>query len=238
VALQVAEQMADFLITGAVVNALNMPSVSAEEMPRLKSYMRLARQLGSLMGQIIESAVKSVTIEYEGHVAQLNTKPLTALVLEGLLSPLMESVNMVNAPTIAAARHITVSEVKRAQAGSYQTLIRLTVVTEIQERTVCGTLFNGDQPRIVEIKGTPMDAALGCDMLFITNKDKPGFIGSLGTILGDAGINIATFHLGRNRPGGDAISLIEIDEPPGEGVLEKVRALPQVMRVKALHFAP
>jgi D-3-phosphoglycerate dehydrogenase len=236
VALQVAEQMADFLLTGSVVNALNMPSVSAEEMPRLRPYMRLAGQIGQFMGQLVESAIESVTIEYEGYAATLNRKPLTALLLEGLLSPQMETVNMVNAPTIAKSRDIRVSEVTRERTGAYQTLIRMTAVTEVQSRSISGTLFNGDQPRIVEVKGISVDAQLRPNMLFVTNKDRPGFIGRLGTVLGDAGINIATFHLGRDAPAGNAIALIEIDEAPSEAVLEQVRRLPNVMRVKALRF--
>ncbi len=236
VALQVAEQMANYLLTGTVVNALNMPSVSADEMPRLRPYMALAGQLGSFAGQLTETALKGVKIEYEGQAARLNTTPLTALLLEGLLSPLMESVNMVNAPTIARSRDIDVSEVKNERAKAYQTLIRLTVETEAQTRTVAGTLFNGDQPRIVNIKGIPMDAQLHPNMLFITNNDRPGLIGGLGTVLGDAGINIATFHLGRDVAGGNAIALLEVDETPPESVLEKVRALPNVVRVKALRF--
>jgi D-3-phosphoglycerate dehydrogenase len=236
VALQVAEQLADFLISGTVVNALNLPSVSAEEMPKLRPYMGLASQIGSFAGQLIESAVTSVVIEYDGHAARLNSKPLTALVLEGLLSPQMESVNMVNAPSIAQARGIDVAEVKHERGGAYQTMIKLTVTTEVQTRTLSGTLFNGDQPRIVEVKGIPIDARLSPHMLFITNKDRPGFIGRLGTVLGEAGINIATFNLGRNRAGGDAIALIEVDEEPGEAVLDDIRAIPNVIRVKALAF--
>ena len=236
VALQVAEQMADYLVDGSVVNALNMPSVSAEEMPRLRPYMNLAHQIASFAGQITETAVTSVTIHYEGLASKLNTTPLTALVLEGLLSPSMESVNMVNAPSIAKERDIDVIEVKHERASAYQTLIRLMVVTEAQTRTISGTLFNGDQPRIVEIKGIPMDAKLGPNMLFITNIDRPGLIGGLGTTLGDAGINIATFNLGRDEAGGNAISLIEVDEAPSEELLAKVRALPNVVRAKALRF--
>jgi D-3-phosphoglycerate dehydrogenase / 2-oxoglutarate reductase len=236
VALQVAEQMAEFLLTGAVVNALNMPSVSADEMPKLKPYMTLAGQIGRFMGQLLESAVLSVTIEYGGQVASLNLKPLTALILEGLLAPQMESVNMVNAPMVAKARDISVAEVTRDRAGVYQTLIRLTVVSEVQTRTITGTLFNGDQPRIVEIKGVPMDAQLRPNMLLVTNRDRPGLIGRLGTVLGDAGINIATFNLGRDQPGGNAIALIEIDEAPSEAVLEQIRGLPNVVRVRPLRF--
>ncbi len=236
VALQVAEQMADFLLTGSVVNALNMPSVSAEEMPRLRPYMRLAGQIGRFMGQLVESAIESVTIEYEGQAASLNLKPLTALILEGLLSPQLETVNMVNATSIAKSRDIQVSEVTRERAHGYQTLIRLAVVTEVQSRTISGTLFNGDQPRIVEVKGVPIDAKLAPNMLFVTNRDRPGLIGRLGTVLGDAGINIATFNLGRDAPGGNAIALLEIDEAPSDAVLQQVCALPNVMRVKALRF--
>ena len=236
VALQVAEQLADYLTSGAVTNALNMPSVTAEEAPRLKPYMKLAEQLGSFAGQVTESGLEGVTIEYEGHCTELNTRPLTAVVLQGLLSPLMESVNMVNAPVIARERDIDVSEIKHERDSAYQTLIRLTIKTEKQTRSVAGTLFAGTHPRIVEIKGIPIDAEMGPNMLFITNKDKPGFIGNLGTTLGDAGINIATFHLGRTNAGGDAIALIEIDQEPGEDVMKAVCALPQVVQVKNLTF--
>ena len=236
VALQVAEQMADYLVSGAVTNALNMPSVTAEEAPRLKPYLLLAEQLGSFAGQVTENALEGVTIEYEGHVAELNTRPLTAIVLQGLLSPLMESVNMVNAPIIAKERDIHVSEVKHERDSAYQTLIKLTVKTEKQTRSVAGTLFAGSHPRIVEIKEIPMDAELGPNMLFITNRDKPGFIGSLGTILGDAEINIATFHLGRAEAGGDAIALIEIDATPDESVITNICQLEQVVQVKDLTF--
>ena len=236
VALQVAEQLSDYLLTGAVVNALNMPSVSAEEAPKLKPYMRLAEQIGSFAGQVTETSIKGVTIEYEGAVAELNTKPLTAIVLQGLLSPLLETVNMVSAPVIAKERGMDVTEATRERKGVYQTLIRLTVITENQTRTISGTLVNGDNPRIVEIKGITMDAQLGPYMLFVTNQDKPGFIGALGTTLGDAGINIATFNLGRVAAGDDAIVLIETDGPITEEVLDAVKALPHVVRAKALRF--
>ncbi|MHA1598673.1 MAG: phosphoglycerate dehydrogenase [Alphaproteobacteria bacterium] len=236
VAEQVAEQMADYLITGAVTNALNMPSVTAEEAPRLKPYMKLAEQLGGFIGQVVESGLEAVTIEYEGLVSELNTRPLTAIVLQGLLAPQMESVNMVNAPVIAKERDIDVSEVKHDRAGAYQTLIKLTVKSENQTRSIAGTLFAGAHPRIVEIKGIPMDAELGPNMLFITNRDEPGLIGGLGTTLGDAGINIATFHLGRAEPGGDAIALVEIDQEPDSAIMDSIRSLAQVKWLTALKF--
>ena len=235
VALQIAEQMADFLATGAVANALNMASVSAEEAPALKPYMTLAHQLGSFAGQATRSAVKEVTIAYEGLCGDLNCRPLTAVVLQGLLSPLMEDVNMVNAPAIAKERNIHVREVRSGKAGAFQTLVTLTVTTETQTRSIAGTLFN-EEPRVVRIKGIPIDAKLGPNMLYLTNEDKPGIIGGVGTILGDAGVNIATFHLGRSQEGGDAIALIEIDDPPSQELIDKVCCLEHVIMAKAMRF--
>ncbi len=236
VALQVAEQMSDYLLTGAVTNALNIPSVSAEDAPKLRPYMTLAHQLGSFAGQITEHGLKAVSVAYEGQVAELNTKPLTALLLEGLLKPFVETVNMVNAPVIAKDREIAITETKNEKCGDYHTLITLTVTTDQRSRSVAGTLFGGDKPRIVAIKEIPIEAELGPNMLYVTNNDKPGFIGRLGTTLGEAGVNIATFHLGRSEAGGNAIALIRVDQPLTEALLDKVRAIPNVVQAKALRF--
>ena len=236
VALQIAEQMSDFLNTGAVTNAINMPSVSAEDAPRLKPYMTLGRQIGSLAGQVIESGISSVTIEYEGHAAEINTRPVTACLLEGLLSPLMSGVNMINAPILARDRDIDVSEVRHERDSEYQTLIRLTVATENRSRTLAGTLFGGDKPRIIEINGIALEAELGENMLYIINKDRPGFIGRLGTALGDAKVNIATFQLGRVEEGSDALALIQVDGILSDDVLAQLRTLPDVVQAKALSF--
>lgn len=235
VAVQVAEQMADFLLTGAVTNALNMASMTAEEAPKLKPYMALAEQLGAFAGQATQSAIKEIEICYEGDVSTLNTKPLTAIVLKGLLGPLLEGVNMVNAPVIAEDRNIKMLEAKSETAGNYHTLITVTVTTENQERSVKGTLFN-HEPRIVEIKGIHIDAKLGPNMLYIANHDKPGLIGALGTVLGKAGVNIATFNLGRAGEGGDAIALIEIDGQPPEPVVAQVQGLEHVMHAIPMRF--
>jgi len=236
VAIQVAEQMSDYLLSGAVANALNMASVTAEEAPRLKPYFELARQLGSFAGQLTQSALTAVHIEYIGHVATLNTRPLTAIVLEGLLSPLMETINMVNAPVIARERNIDVRETRDENAGDYQTMIRVEVTTERQTRDVAGTLFAGASPRIVQVKGIELEAQLGPHMLYVTNEDRPGFIGVLGTLLGASGVNITTFHLGRATPGGDAIALIEIDQPLSDQLVSDVQELPHVVRAQALTF--
>ena len=236
VALQVAQQMADYLLTGAVTNAINMPSVSAEEAPRLRPYMVLAEQLGSFAGQLTETGIAAVTIDFEGHVATLNTRPLASALLSGLLSPMLDAVNMVSAPSIARDRNISVTESKNEQSGDYETLIRVTVKTERQSRSVAGTLFGGNRARLVDIKGIGIEAELAPHMLYITNHDKPGVIGDLGRTLGDEGINIATFHLGRASEGGDAIALLRIDQPLGPAVLDSVSSLPNILQVKQLAF--
>jgi D-3-phosphoglycerate dehydrogenase / 2-oxoglutarate reductase len=236
VALQVAEQMADYLLRGSISNALNFPSISAEEAPRLRPFIKLAEQLGSFAGQVTETSLKSVKLVYEGHVAAMNTRALTSAAIAGLLKPLLQDVNMVSAPITARERGIGVEETKRDAESDYESLVTLTVVTERQERSIQGTVFADGRPRVVSIKGIKMDAEFGASMLYVTNIDKPGFIGRFASILGNAGINIATFHLGRESAGGDAISLVEIDGPVPTEVLAQVRSLPHVQQVRALEF--
>jgi D-3-phosphoglycerate dehydrogenase len=236
VALQVAEQISDYLTTGAVVNALNMPSVTAEEAPRLRPYMRLAEQLGAFAGQLTETGLQGVTLTYSGLAAGLNTKPVTQVALAAMLRPQLDSVNMVNAGAVARSRNIDVAVTTRDQVEGYQTLVTIEVVTERGPREVSGTLFQDQEPRLVSVRGIPMEARLSARMIYVRNQDTPGFIGALGRTLGDAGINIATFHLGRVRAGGDAICLVEVDQEVPEGVLEAVGALPQVLQVRQLAF--
>jgi D-3-phosphoglycerate dehydrogenase len=235
VAIQVAEQMAAYLNTGAVSNALNIPSVTAEEAKKLRPYLLLAEQLGSFTGQITESSLKEITIEYQGAIGKLNCKPMTAVALQGILTPLVDSVNMVNAPVIAQERGIVVTEVKREQTSDYQTLIRIIVTTEKQTRDVAGTLFAG-QPRIVEVNGVKLEAGLGETMIYVNNEDKPGLVGNLGKILGEAQINIANFHLGRNDARQDAIALVAVDHAVDAETLKKIADLPSVKQAKILHF--
>jgi D-3-phosphoglycerate dehydrogenase len=239
VGIQVAEQMSDFLLTGAIVNAVNMPSVSIEEAPRLRPYMDLCRLLGSFAGQLTQArdgVIQRVAIEYEGAAAGLNHKPLTAAALTGLLEPILEGVNMVNALALAHERGIEIAETVRDRPSEYQTLITLSVITEQQARAVAGTLFANDRPRIVAIKGIPVEADFSHHMIYVTNQDRPGFIGRFGAKLAEAGINIATFHLGRTAPGGDAICLVAVDEPVPESVLAAVRAIPLVVQATPLSF--
>jgi len=236
VAVQIAKQMSDYLLRGAVVNALNMPSVSIEEAPRLKPYLELAGQLGSFAGQITRHGISAITIEYGGQVAALNTRPLTAVILQGFLRPMVESVNMVNAPVVARERNIEVIEQNRERADDYLTLIRLSVTTDKRERSIAGTLIGGGKPRIVEVEGIAVEASLGPSMLFVRNRDEPGFIGALGQVLGDADINIGTFHLGRSGKGGDAIAFVEIDQQVSESVLDAINDIPHVIRAEVLSF--
>lgn len=239
VALQIADQMADFLLSGAVSNAINMPSVTAEEAPRLKPYMELARLLGAMAGQLTAAggdAIRAIRVEYEGHAAELNHKPLTAAALAGVLTPLMGAVNMVNAPVVAKERGIEVAETTHERSGEYQTLLRVTVRTDRQERALEGTLIANEKPRLVAIKGISVEADFAPHMLYVTNHDKPGFIGRFGMVLADAGVNIATFHLGRAAAGGDAICLVSLDAPLPDTVLAGVRALPLVVQAQKLAF--
>jgi len=236
VALQVAEQMSDYLLTGAISNAVNFPSISAEEAPKLKPFVTLAEKLGSFAGQLTETGITKVQIAYEGLVAGMNTKALTSAAIAGLLRPMLQDVNVVSGPVVAKERGIVVEEVTREAAGDYESLITVTVVTERQSRHVSGTVYADGRPRIVNIKGIRMDAEFGTSMIYITNFDKPGFIGKFSSTLGDAGINIASFHVGREAPGGNAVALIEIDGALPLDVLAKVRALPQVQQARPLSF--
>jgi D-3-phosphoglycerate dehydrogenase len=236
VALQVAEQMADYLVNGGVTNALNVPSLSAEEAPKLKPYMALAEQLGSLVGQLTTGAIPRISIHAEGAAAELNIKPIVAAVLCGFLRVQSDTVNMVNAPFLAKERGIEVREVKTEKEGDYHTLIRVSVKTDAGERSVAGTLFSNSEPRLVELFGIKVEAELAGHMMYIVNEDAPGFIGRIGTLLGEAGINIGTFNLGRREAGGEAVLLLSVDSPVPAEVIAAARAIPGVKRVMALAF--
>ena len=236
VAIQVAEQLADYLVTGGVTNALNVPSLSAEEAPRLKPYMALAEKLGGLVGQLAHGELTSIAIEVEGAAAELNQKPITSAVLAGLMRVHSDTVNMVNAPFLAKERGLDVREVRHDREGDYHTLVRVTVGTQAGDRSVAGTLFGNAAPRLVELFGIKVEADLAGHMLYIVNEDAPGFIGRLGTTLGEAGVNIGTFHLGRRSAGGEAILLLSVDEAVDDALLGKVRTLPGVKTAMALGF--
>jgi D-3-phosphoglycerate dehydrogenase len=236
VAIQVAEQMSDFLIRGGVTNALNMPSLSAEEAPKLRPYMALAEKLGSLVGQLAHGALSGISIEVEGAAAELNPKPITGAVLAGFMRVHSDTVNMVNAPFLAKERGLDVREIRHDREGDYHTLVRVTVATSAGDRSVAGTLFGNAAPRLVDMFGIKVEAELEGEMIYIVNDDTPGFIGRLGSTLGEAGVNIGTFQLGRRAAGGEAVLLLSVDDHVPEPVLQRVQELPGVRVVKPLRF--
>jgi len=236
VALQVAEQMSDYLMKGAVSNAINMPSITAEEAPLLKPFIRLADVLGAFVGQVTENAIKEIEILYDGTTSQMNTKALTSALLAGLIRAQVSDVNMVSAPIMIKEKGILLQETKRDKSGVFDGYIKLTVKTDTQTRTIAGTVFSDGKPRFIQIKDINLDADVGSHMVYITNTDVPGMIGFIGTTLGEAGVNIANFHLGRDKQGGDAIALLYVDAPVSEDVLAKLTANPAVRQAKPLAF--
>lgn len=236
VAVQIAEQIADFLLHGAVSNAVNMPSISAEDAPKLKPYMTLVEQMGKLAGQLATDATTSIEVIYQGQAAALNTKPLTAIALASILSAACEGVNMVSAPAVAKARGVSMTESKTDNAGDFLTAVTIKVHSAKGTQEVTGTLFGGGHARIVSVDGVPIEAAITPNMLLVRNKDKPGMIGGVGTILAEAGINIADFRLGRMAAGGHAISLIAIDQKVDDKTYAKLAALPQAESIIRLAF--
>ena len=237
VALQVAEQMADYLVRGAISNAINFPSITAEEAPKLKPFIALAERLGSFAGQLTESGIKEVRITYEGEVSALKIKALTAAAIAGVLRPQLQDVNVVSAPVVAKERGIAIEEITRSDDDSdYESLITLTIVTADMERSISGTVFHDGKARIVAIKNIKVDAEFAPSMIYVTNEDKPGFIGRFAGVLGNAGVNIATFALGRDSKGGSAIALVEVDGEVPANVLEDIQKLPGVKQARALKF--
>jgi D-3-phosphoglycerate dehydrogenase / 2-oxoglutarate reductase len=166
----------------------------------------------------------------------LKTKALTAAAIAGLLRPFLSDVNIVSAPGIAKERGMAIEEITRAAEADYESLMTLSVRTQERERTISGTVFHDGKPRIVSIDGIEVDALIAPDMIYVSNEDKPGFIGRFASLLGGAGVNIATFALGRNFRGGSAIALVEVDGPVPENLLREVERLPGVKEAKGLAF--
>jgi len=237
VALQVAEQMSDYLVKGAVSNAINMPSITAEEAPLLKPFIKLADVLGAFVGQVTDEPIKEIEILYDGVTAGMNTRALTSATLAGLIRSQVADVNMVSAPVMIKEKGIVLSEVKRDKTGVYDGYIKLTVKTDTMTRSIAGTVFSDGKPRFIQIKGINLDADVGSHMVYITNTDVPGMIGFIGTTLGSAGVNIANFQLGRDKQGGDAIALLYVDGPLNDEVLAKLTANAAIRQAKPLVFA-
>ncbi|MGC9370687.1 MAG: phosphoglycerate dehydrogenase [Paracoccaceae bacterium] len=236
VALQVAEQMSDYLLTGAVQNALNMPSVTAEEAKVMGPWIKLAGHLGAFIGQMTDEPIKAINILYDGCSAEMNLDALNCAVIAGVMKPANPDVNMVSAPVIAADKGIKISRTTQGKSGVFEGYIKLTVVTDTRERSIAGTVFSDGKPRFIQIKGINIDAEIGEHMLYTTNKDVPGIIGALGATMGAHGVNIANFTLGRTGVGESAIALLYLDNPLPEDVIEALRQTGLFVQVRPLSF--
>lgn len=236
VALQVAEQMSDYLLTGAVTNALNMPSVTAEEAKIMGPWIKLAGHLGNFIGQMTDEPIEAINILFDGEASEMNLKALTAATIAGIMKKVNPDTNMVSAPVIAKERGIQVSTTKQDQSGTFDGYIKVTVVTAKRERSVAGTVFSDGKPRFIQIKGIIIDAEIGAHMVYTTNEDRPGIIGALGQTMGDNGVNIANFTLGRKEAKGEAIALLYVDEPVPAKALKALEDTRMFTQVKPLTF--
>ncbi|MCO8143869.1 phosphoglycerate dehydrogenase [Rhodovulum tesquicola] len=236
VALQVAEQMADYLLTGAVTNAINMPSITAEEAKVMGPWIALAGHLGSFAGQMTDEPIKAINILHDGLAAGMNIEALNCAAIAGVLKEANPSINMVSAPIVAKERGIAVSTTTQGKSGVFDGYIKLTVVTEKRERSIAGTVFSDGKPRFIQIKGINIDAEIGEHMLYTTNKDVPGIIGALGATMGAHGVNIANFTLGRTGPGENAIAILYLDDPIPQVVVDELKATGLFQQVRPLEF--
>ena len=236
VAVQVAEQMSDYLLTGAVTNALNMPSITAEEAKVMGPWVKLAGHLGSFIGQLTDEPVKALNILYNGQVAEMNVAALNAAALAGVMKSVNPDVNMVSAPVLAKDRGIDITTTTQGKTGVFDAYIKVTVVTEVRERSIAGTVFSDGKPRFIQIKGINIDAEIGRNMLYTTNEDVPGIIGALGNTMGENGVNIANFTLGRSERGRDAIALLYVDDPIPAPVIAKLGETGLFQSIRPLAF--
>jgi len=236
VALQVAEQMSDYLLTGAVQNALNMPNVTAEEAAVMGPWIRLASHLGSFIGQMTDEPIKAINILYDGSVAEMNLAALNQAVIAGVLKAQNPDVNLVSAPVVAREKGIHLSTTRQEKTGVFDAYIKVTMVTDKRERSVAGTCFSDGKPRFIQIKGINIDAEIGQHMLYTTNEDVPGIIGLLGMTMGRNNVNIANFTLGRSGIGQDAIAILYLDQPIDPRVIATLEGTGMFSQVKALQF--
>ncbi len=235
VAIAIARQVADYLTLGEARNAVNIPAVSPDILPYLRPYLRLGERLGSFLGQISNYAIEEVLIECQGEVVEYGTRPITTSVLKGLLTPFVgETVNFVNAPVMAKERGIRIVESTSEAAKDFVSLIAITARSRMERNTIEGTLFGREELRIVKLNDFFIEAVPEGHILLIHNYDKPGVIGNIGMVLGTQGINIATMHLGRDRYGGNAISLVHLDGPLPPGKVGEILRIPHIISVRQI----
>ena len=236
VALQVAEQMSDYLLTGAVTNALNMPSVTAEEAKVMGPWIKLSDHLGNFIGQMTDEPIKAINILYDGVASEMNLGALTSAAVAGIMKSVNPEVNMVSAPVVAKERGVKISTTKQDKSGAFEGYIKITVVTDKRERSIGGTVFSDGKPRFIQIKGINIDAEIGQHMVYTTNEDVPGIIGTLGQTMGENGVNIANFTLGRSDAGGEAIALLYVDAPVPETAIKALHATGKFQQIRPLQF--
>ena len=236
VALQVAEQMSDYLLTGAVANAINMPSVTAEEAKVMGPWIKLADHLGNFIGQMTDEPIKAINILYDGVASEMNLGALTSAAVAGIMKSVNPEVNMVSAPVVAKERGVKISTTRQDKSGAFEGYIKMTVVTSKRERSIGGTVFSDGKPRFIQIKGINIDAEIGRHMVYTTNEDQPGMIGALGNTMGENGVNIANFTLGRSDAGGEAIALLYVDAPVPEAAIKALHATGKFRQIRPLQF--
>ncbi|HPO16791.1 MAG TPA: phosphoglycerate dehydrogenase [Candidatus Hydrogenedentes bacterium] len=232
VAIDVANQMVDFLTTGAIVNAVNVPSLDSETRKALQPMLFLADRLGQFQSMFCQGRPESIEISYSGEIGVTDTYPITAAILTGFLAPVVETVNMISAPAQLKERGIASSEKRSATPSSYAFEIAVTVATDKEKHTVTGTLFHKTDPRICLIDGSRVDAKPEGNMLICINEDKPLVLGRVCTAIGEAGVNIANLMLGRDERGGHALTVLNLDQAISDQVLAKVRDIPHVNEVR------
>ncbi len=235
VAVKVAEQIVDYLVNGTIRNAVNFPSIPADQFPKLKPFVTLAEKMGAIAAQIYEGSISEITLEFKGEAADINTEPVTIAAIEGILNPILEeSVNFINAPFIARERGIEVKETRSDEKGDYQSQLLLKVRSNGTENEIVGTLIGKKEPRIIRVDNFPVEIIPEGVMLYIQNNDMPGVIGNIGTTLGKNKINIARMHFGRESKGGNAISVVSVDAEVSDVVLKEIKELPNINSVKLI----
>ena len=224
VATVAADQVVAALRGEPVLNALNAPSIDETAFPRVRPYIELAETAGLVAAQLLGHRIESITVSYEGDIAEEDVEFVTASALKGIFEPLEWQVNAVNAPRIAEERGVEVTESKSSRAEDFQSLVTVEVSDGENSCSVCGTLFTGDDPRIVRIDGYRVDAIPHGHMLVARNQDKPGVIGFIGTVLGEHDINIAGMFNARETIGGQALTVYNLDEAVPDDVLAEIEA--------------
>ncbi|MBP2670464.1 MAG: serA [candidate division NC10 bacterium] len=234
VAVEIAQQVIDYLQKGIIRNAVNAPSVPLETLRKLQPYLALGEKLGRLASQLSEGRLAEIRLSFQGDIAALDCAPLTAATVQGVLAPMHDHVNMVNALPIAKTRGVRILESKSTEPTDFASLISVALFTDRGKSEVAGTLYGQRDPRLVQIDGFRVEAVLDGLLLIYSNMDVPGVIGRIGTMLGQHGVNIAGMQLGRQERGGRAVAVVNVDDTIPGPVLDEIRRIPNIVYAKAV----